>query len=688
MGGKGTSISHSQPRTCSMRKTLKRCKNNGEADNVVLIDVDSDDFNNVIIIDLPESLPEKLRGSSVMGKDKKCPLRTIICIDDDDDDEGADNNHPGIGVEGGGNFCSDGSSSMRSYPSSNHSGNSVDAAGDECQFVRENISPVKLSKCKRTYSGKASTRNRYGLSPESVSGSSDNDCLDCEFMEGSFGKLRELWEKAFLKRKYDVLNSQPRMGDQAGASRFHSDSHQNVEVENMPEQCTKSPAYSVTSNFCHEKENPSPFIATGDGNFGSTSCNSMKTPFPDFDLKSTDKPKFSHRKADVQDIGESSTADSPFKHSEQQTHKHVECGISSSCNEEERNFSQETGNKQVNHEKKNSQDKVKTPLAEPCLSNSEPSVHVRFGHSKTSFPDEEASLYKSQNSAEITVDHGRVAFRNKGDKCQQTPSMCNSHLSNELKQETYSPGDKVGTVLEEGSQEKGKSVLEEPSVYNTRHNEAQVKQRKSCSEEMKEIFVEPMSNSQQLDERDNHLNAQDGDVVNTAQSCIINEREKLKETEEYKRAAEEEWASRQRELQIQAEEAQQLRRLQRRRKEESMRLLDMERRQKQRVEEMRETQKKDEENMNLKEQLRAEVRKELIKLEVSCHDMASLLRGLGIHVSGGLHPLPQEVRAAYKRALLSFHPDRASISDIRELVEAEEKFKLISSMKEKFLSTS
>eukprot|EP00258_Populus_trichocarpa_P033250 XP_024449269.1 uncharacterized protein LOC112326161 isoform X1 [Populus trichocarpa] len=114
----------------------------------------------------------------------------------------------------------------------------------------------------------------------------------------------------------------------------------------------------------------------------------------------------------------------------------------------------------------------------------------------------------------------------------------------------------------------------------------------------------------------------------------------------------------------------------------------MERRQKQRVEEMRETQKKDEENLNIKERFRVEVRKELYRLEVTCINMASLLRGLGIHVEGGFQPLPNQVHAAYKRALLKFHPDRASKTDIRRQVEAEEKFKLISRMKEKFLSTS
>ncbi|KAI4314053.1 hypothetical protein L6164_026996 [Bauhinia variegata] len=161
---------------------------------------------------------------------------------------------------------------------------------------------------------------------------------------------------------------------------------------------------------------------------------------------------------------------------------------------------------------------------------------------------------------------------------------------------------------------------------------------------------------------------------------IIGEREKLKETDEYKRAIEEEWASRQRQLQIQAEEVRRLRK----RKKDEKRLLEMQRRQKERIEEVRETQKKDEENMNMKEQIRVEIRKGLDRLEMTCFDMASLLCGLGIQVGGGFNPLPKDVRAAYKRALLKFHPDRASRTDIREQVEAEEKFKLISRMKEKF----
>ncbi|KAH0756180.1 hypothetical protein KY290_026450 [Solanum tuberosum] len=179
-----------------------------------------------------------------------------------------------------------------------------------------------------------------------------------------------------------------------------------------------------------------------------------------------------------------------------------------------------------------------------------------------------------------------------------------------------------------------------------------------------------------------------GDIIfiddESNDNCITTQRERIKETSEYKKALEEELASRQKALAIQAEEAKKLKLMLRRKKAESTRLLEIEKRQMQRVEEMRETQKKDVENTNLKEQIRFEVWKELSKLEMTCHDMASVLCGLGITVGVGTS---HEVRVAYKKALLKFHPDRTSRSDIRQQVEAEETFKLISRMKDKYLPT-
>ncbi|KAJ7943301.1 DnaJ domain containing protein [Quillaja saponaria] len=266
-------------------------------------------------------------------------------------------------------------------------------------------------------------------------------------------------------------------------------------------------------------------------------------------------------------------------------------------------------------------------------------------------------------------------------KCQTT---CHSQVNS-----GEAPNKKVGPVSEEShfcnTQSPGESeVCDEKSC-----SQAKVKPDSLCDtlsngkEYMQDKFflVEGKLPSDVRDE----LHAQHDRVSASGERDIINEREKLKETNEYKRAIEEEWASRQRQLQIQAEEAQRLRK---RRKAESMRLLNMQRRQQQRVDEVRETQKKDEEKMNLKEQLQIEIRKQLNNLEMTCTDMVSLLRGLGIPVGGGFKPLSQEVHAAYKQALLKFHPDRASKTDMRQQVEAEEKFKLISRMKEKFLSTS
>ncbi|KAJ1293564.1 hypothetical protein BS78_01G078100 [Paspalum vaginatum] len=164
-----------------------------------------------------------------------------------------------------------------------------------------------------------------------------------------------------------------------------------------------------------------------------------------------------------------------------------------------------------------------------------------------------------------------------------------------------------------------------------------------------------------------------GQFASVHGASMIGEREKHKESVEYKRAAEEEWASRHRQLQIQAEEAKKLRK---RKKAEAQRLLDMEKRQKQRLQEVRESQRKNEEAIQLKEQYRGVVRKELEEMERIYWDMTSILRALGIPVEGG------EVKA-YKQALLKFHPDRVSRNDIYQQVRAEETFKFISRLKEK-----
>lgn len=63
--------------------------------------------------------------------------------------------------------------------------------------------------------------------------------------------------------------------------------------------------------------------------------------------------------------------------------------------------------------------------------------------------------------------------------------------------------------------------------------------------------------------------------------------------------------------------------------------------------------------MNMKEQLRIEIQRGLNNLEKQCSDMASLLRGLGIHVGGGFIPLPNEASCVY---LLFFNSTSFSTS--------------------------
>lgn len=103
-----------------------------------------------------------------------------------------------------------------------------------------------------------------------------------------------------------------------------------------------------------------------------------------------------------------------------------------------------------------------------------------------------------------------------------------------------------------------------------------------------------------------------------------------------------------------------------------------------RLEEIRILQQKEERTMDIKEQIRGEIQANLERLALGCRDLASLLRRLQIPVEGGIFPSPQQVNAAYKKALLRFHPDRSSAlaqGDPRRQVEAEETFKLISRMK-------
>ncbi|CAA2971290.1 uncharacterized protein LOC111398928 isoform X1 [Olea europaea var. sylvestris] len=648
---RGISISHSHPRPCSGKKTSRKDRNNGEADNVILIDVDPDHFDNVIIIDVPESLPKKSRGSSLLRKDKKWPF--VICIDDD---ESTDDNCSGIGVNANGSFSNSATCSKKSCFASKEFENAADSAGEECQFVPGNATPVRLSKCKRTYSGKASTRNGYGPSVNSEGDLSGKDSPDCVIMEDSSGELQKQWEKAFFRRKKDKCNGiYDAKGCDDTSRASNENHHQNVTQEIKSRKYEEAPFCSSTSKSSEENEASSPFVTKEDDNFSSTF---FKDPTPDdISLQSVLKTHMQYNQPASNERSHSGAEYSPFNFTEQQASQHYDLG-SSSC-----------------HKKQNQH----SPLSHfPCHGHGTKQVN----HT-TSLEDDEEFMRKHQNSFETNIDHDRSTVRARAEKFQEKVTVSDKDIEHSqtcepgatssvkekenlmsenssfvhfssLNDQVKDDATRVGPVSEEAFFCKNSSldpknvidnsklVPEMPSSCNRHLNETQAREDDSCLDEAAEKLIEPVSNSLRVVERDYSQHTRHGENSQGVETCIINEREKLKETDEYKRAIEEEWASRHRALQIQAEEAQHLRQLRKRQKAESMRLLDMERRQKLRVEEIRETQKKDEENMNLKEAIRTEVRTQLKKLETMCHDMASLLHYLGIKMASWPHPSPHE----------------------------------------------
>lgn len=613
------------PRACAGKTIPDSCNAKRNFENIVLIDVDCDELDEVIIIDVPEAVQEKLRRAGVPQKNRGFPNKGVISIDDDDDN--GDVELPGPSVAGGGESDSDATRSRTPSPSSNLA-ESADSDADECCVLPEECCALKSSRSKSFYSseGEIPCRNRYGLSPASEDVSFDSDFSDCEVVEDPSGKIREQWENVFSKRKHDTFNGHLHSEDRVKTSGLHTDA------------CMSGEDYYSSNRACSSSRN-----AKANENFSS---------------------------------GEGFPVNLGVGHDDEEP--------SLSFSEDRANRQHNTVGKEYKCMGKSFLDNITSARDVPDESDQGTSLlNSKIGGE--TFADGERDIqagdglqnkrFRSNNSVPDELVHERtVPHKDNLSGKPSVPKSCHTgkvHVDCGAK---YEVGEGKGT-----SSSFGQSGARRAMACHDETMEQLARGTRIVEEE--DLVAKSASSLQSREEKD-CSHAQDGDCVSSVQKDIINGREMLKETNEYKRAEEEEWASRQRQLQLQAEEAQRLRK---KRRAETMRLLDMERRQKQRIEEMRQTQKKDEENMNLKDQLRAEIRKEITKLELACTDMASLLRGLGIHIGGSLCPSPREVHAAYRRALLRFHPDRASRNDIRQQVEAEEKFKLLARMKEKLM---
>lgn len=245
---------------------------------------------------------------------------------------------------------------------------------------------------------------------------------------------------------------------------------------------------------------------------------------------------------------------------------------------------------------------------------------------------------------------------------------------------------------EDSSDLAGEETSVTDSAFTTSGNDFDLsEERASCSPlgttlvENDGVLPEEVKPQCQLDGRDDDCQQQPVAVEAVANSMsdnlIFDRQQRVKETEEFQHADEEEWARRQQELQRQAEEVQRQRK---KRKVEAECKLEMESRQRQRLEEIQRNELKEERNLGCKDDVRGRIQSELEDIAAVCKDMASLLRSLQVEVDGGGSPSVQQVNAAYKRALLQFHPDRVAAlakTDPLHQVEAEETFKLISKMK-------
>ncbi|CAN7053598.1 hypothetical protein BRARA_G02847 [Brassica rapa] len=628
------------------RMSTKRCSANGIMNEFIVVDDDE-----VIILDFPESSKKGKAPETSRARGEPVLQRVISIDDDDEDDDDTENVHK------------DGSSSSRM-----HTSVEVDGDDDDCQFVQEKCASFRFTKCNQATMPSSGTR--FGLDSDSESDLSESDCSDCEILEGSQGEVREQWEKAFLEKMKKA--GKAGLSEEAGPSNLHCDTSFRPGFESRTEQHEQTPSFFTARNARRGKRTSSAFFGTeksGKAGLSEEAGPSNFRPGCESGTYQHDQTAsfFSAKNFD----GGKGTSSTFFG-----TEESGKAGLSGlHCESRTEQHDQATSFFTARNPDGRKETSSKTSLfAEP--SSLSPGIQVEHERSKSpttySTSSKEQRKQNSVKEAEEQPDTEPVQCETSqwpGES--QTKKAAKENQKKKAAEHSYTK-----EVVQEEDASKS-SPLHTSDGDSDTPPVLGVSNGARCERgigESREPITDPIpSTSEQVE----------GLQGTAPEVDVMLNREMLKETDEYKKAQKEEWESRQRQLHLQAEEAQRQRK---RRKLANTRQLEMERRQKERVEEVRETQKKEEESMNMKEKVRAEITKTLKVLELGCFNMAALLRGLGIPVKGGISPPPQEVHAAYKRAVLKFHPDRASGGDIKQQVEAEETFKLIARMKDKFLS--
>uniref|UniRef100_A0A0A9DS80 J domain-containing protein n=1 Tax=Arundo donax TaxID=35708 RepID=A0A0A9DS80_ARUDO len=642
---------------------------------------------------------------------------TVVVIDEDDDGDDASDSEVFI-IDGAAGEAAPSAAGCQAKKGNGSSGGVISIDDDEDEEKVEEEGTGRGDKAgpsasraeespAATTPGRGSPRNRYGLdctsdSSESDSSegwdseSSDGGTSDCEILDDTSGTARKMWETAASRKKMPNGVHESREGSSTAST-------SSAGSETTPDEN----AYGLFGTEYNLDENiffwyfsnawkEDAQNGTGCSKNGTAECHLNEN----MQFSDAWKEGVQNSSGDAKDGHGSSSVPNANEHS---NGKETDCRGSS----EEKEFVQNSngaekdghGSSSVPNANEHSNGKETDCRGS---SNLDPGMacNDKAAHSHDDVVPEKAPdgihcphLDKTFVSANRVFPSSSSAVRKDGSPPMfvSTPEKVDEKISGGVcSQKDQSPPDAQNVINKDtyAAQDDGSASGQQKAVppftstcdcsRQFRENCSQV-QANSCAcaaASIKNTSVNVTSGSCSLHRKDLVDLGRFTLVQDTSdfQYGLIGEREKHKESVEFKRAAEKEWASRQRQLQIQADEAKKLRK---RKKAEALRLLDMEKRQKQRLQEVRESQRKNEEEIQLKEQYRGAVRKELEDTERRYRDMASILRALGIPVQGG------EVKAAFKQALLKFHPDRVSRNDVYQQVKAEETFKFISRLKEK-----
>lgn len=500
----------SQPRTWSRKQNLKGCQMNQALHDVVIIDVDTD---NVILIDEPESIPPNLVSSSVSRKGKKIEFPGVISIDDDEtDDEDSTSSAPD------------------EVPKPEKSDD------DECRVVLEETSVFGSSKRQQAHTGKSSHSNRYGLYGVYESCSSDNDSSDCEVMEGSCGKLHEEWKKAFSKRKFNARKNGKHCSEDQSSSFFVNVNNTQTgvadDLSRRNEKFSETAFPSDSSRGNNKNQNFSAFGQAEDGHWPTASENAGEgSSFWDFHQNNyfswppdfTESAETSLKMGDF-DFSRGTNADDPSSSS----YRSQETSLKKDTVHMEKNTSQEPPLCSTRKPSAKNNDSVN-----PCCTDQGKDAikdhstcqefNKHFPHGKTNFDNGDVSLGMCQKSCQVPFNNERTV-----------PNSKDESFTQEIPAGNTSP---IKLHRQTGKMEKEKVFSRDVNSQPSKETEAECGARPSDFEAKrggKDAF-----------------HAQ-GDIVNhSVQGDIITEREKLKETDDYKRAMEEEWASRKQQLKIQ-----------------------------------------------------------------------------------------------------------------------------------------